>query len=122
MLIAKSLSTALGGCIAAASANANACAAPQSNWSLVQHVPDHSRGRPTNVIDIDSKGALRWNGAAVTEAQAQAYLGVITKLSSANITVLNAHPNAPCATLARVRQRMDDILGCDDDSCAEVID
>ena len=121
MLRAMRFLAGLTGCIAAASAYASTCVAPLSNWGLVQRVPDQAREHPLNVIDVETEGVLRWNGTAVTEAQVQSYLRVVTKMNSSNITVLKAHPEAPCVTVARVRQLMNDVLGCDSNSCAEVV-
>lgn len=33
----------------------------------VQRVPDESPEHPLNVIDVDAKGILRWNGTDVTQ-------------------------------------------------------
>jgi hypothetical protein len=72
-----------------------------------------------NRIRVSRDGALTWNGAPVTRAILNQYLGFVRAMEPMPFTILIPDRDTDCAAIETIRDLMEAALPCRDGACGE---
>lgn len=103
---------------AASTARSANCGSPPADWKASR--PDKAQVVNTVAISKGEGRVLTWNGSSVTPKQLREYFQIVKALNPSPTLVLVVSPSADCGEVRRLRQMIQETLGCNGGQCVEV--